>query len=120
DVVSDITSKEPIGFLGAAETKDVRHESEKWLKYFLSNAEITLMRALRASTNVSPLSAHGSVDVGVVTGKNEVFVLTAAQLEEFDLSKFAIPLVSRASRLRGVSISKTEWSQLAAAGDRVS
>lgn len=119
DTVSDITSREPIGFLGAAETKDVRHESEKWLKYFLSNSEITLMRALRASANVVSLSAHGSVDVGVVTGKNEVFVLTAAQLDEFDLAKFAVPLVSRASHLRGVSIDKAEWSRLAAAGDRV-
>jgi adenine-specific DNA-methyltransferase len=119
DAVSDITSREPIGFLVAAETKDVRHESEKWLKYFLSNAEIGLMRSLRSSSSIATLSAHGSVDVGVVTGKNEMFVLTAAQLAEFDLAKFAVPLVSRASHLRGISINKVEWSRLAAGGERV-
>lgn len=117
--VGAITSATPAKLLQEAETKDVRHESEKWLKYFLSNAEIGLMRALRDGEAVKPLSFHGSVDVGVVTGKNQFFVMTAAEAEEAGVTNYIVPLVSRASHLRGVSIDEAEWARLAAAGDRV-
>ena len=68
--------------MGAAQPKTIRHDNEKWLKYFLSEKEITFMRALRDAGVTTNLSTHASVDVGVVTGKNEFFVLTGGQVEE--------------------------------------
>lgn len=64
----------------------MRHDSEKWLKYFLDNDQMSLMRALREADIVAPLSAHASVDVGVVTGLNAFFVLDEAQVHQHDLS----------------------------------
>jgi adenine-specific DNA methylase len=77
------------------------------------------MRTLRASAITTNLSAHASVDVGVVTGKNEFFVLTSAQVIELGLERYTIPLVSRSAHLKGARIGKADWKTMSSAGDRV-
>ena len=116
---SEITSRAPALVLAAAQPKTIRHDSEKWLKYFLSEKEITFMRALRDAGVTTNLSTHASVDVGVVTGKNEFFVLTSAQVEELGLEGLTAPLVSRSAHLKGARVGKADWHAMAAAGDRV-
>ncbi len=117
--VAEIVKQSPKTIVAKAEHKTLRHENEKWLKYFLTVREIEFMRALRASDHVTTLSTHASIDVGVVTGKNEFFVLSAEQVKELDLEGFTIPLVSRSAQLKGARISQKDWVELAAAGDRV-
>ncbi len=116
---SEITSRAPALVLAAAQPKTIRHDSEKWLKYFLSEKEITFMRALRDAGITTNLSTHASVDVGVVTGKNEFFVLTSAQVEELGLEGLTAPLVSRSAHLKGARVGKADWNAMSAAGDRV-
>ena len=80
--VAQILSQSALKVVATSEPKTISHDHEKWLKYFLSVREIAFMRELRASKVAAPLSAHASVDVGVVTGKNEFFVLTSDQVDE--------------------------------------
>lgn len=116
---SEITSRAPALVLADAQPKTIRHDSEKWLKYFLSEKEITFMRALRDAGVTTNLSTHASVDVGVVTGKNEFFVLTNAQVDELGLEGLTAPLVSRSAHLKGARVGKADWNAMSAAGDRV-
>src|SRR5690606_6770078 len=101
------------------EPKVIRHDSEKWLKYFLDNRQIAFMRELRDAAITTPMSSYASIDVGVVTGKNEFFVLSSEQVEELELEGYTTPLVSRSAQLKGSTISKADWQSLAAKGDRV-
>jgi adenine-specific DNA-methyltransferase len=117
--VAEIIRDAPSALLEKARPKTLRHDNEKWLKYFLPDREITFMRDLRESGVVTSLSTHASVDVGVVTGKNEFFVLSADQVSELGLEDFTIPLVSRSVQLKGARLNKTDWKNLAADGDRV-
>ncbi len=117
--VSEIINQQPDAVLARTQPKTVRHSDEKWLKYFLTEREITFMRELRNSDVTTPLKTHASIDVGVVTGKNEFFVLTGAQIEDLELQKYATPLISRSAQLRGAQINKTDWKKLSVAGDRV-
>lgn len=117
--VAELTSRPPSTVLAEAEMKTIQHDSEKWLKYFLTQHEIDLMRALRASDATTTLATYASVDVGVVTGKNEFFVLTHKQVEEFGLGGCTIPLVSRSAHLKGAKLGKSDWKALSSAGDRV-
>jgi adenine-specific DNA methylase len=105
--------------LAGAVPKVVRHDAEKWLKYFLTQREITFLRTLRAAPAVTTLAAHASVDVGVVTGKNEFFVLSAEQVDRLGLGGHTVPVVSRSVHLQGTCLDAAEWRSLAAAGDRV-
>lgn len=117
--VREITSRTPATVLAKSSPKVVQHDSEKWLKYFLSSREIGLMRSLREEGRAVPLVTHASVDVGVVTGKNAFFVLSQSQVDEHDLTEYAMPLVGRSSHLRGAEITPSEWRSLAADGERV-
>lgn len=105
--------------LANAQPKIIHHDKEKWLKLFLSEREIEFMRQLRASNQVASLSAHAHANVGVVTGKNEFFVLNEQQVRELGIEQYTTPLVSRSVQLKGACINTDEWSTLAAAGDRV-
>ena len=117
--VEVITAQRPIDLLAKSSPKVVEHSDEKWLKYFLSAKEIALMREVRLGGIAVPLKTHGSIDVGVVTGKNEFFVLTQDEVKAWDLSKFVVPLVSRAVQMKGAALNQKEWEGLAARGDRV-
>jgi adenine-specific DNA-methyltransferase len=117
--VGEVTRRSPAAVLAGAQPKTIRHDNEKWLKYFLSEREITFMRALRDAGVTANLSAHASINVGVVTGKNEFFVLTSAQVEELGLEGNTAPLVSRSAHLKGARVGKADWNAMAAAGDRV-
>ena len=99
--------------------KKVVHDGEKWLKYFLSPREITFMRSLRQSTVVVPLRHHASIDVGVVTGKNEFFVVSQEEVDEFDLKDYVVPLVGRSAQLPGSVLRTVDWKKMAKAGQKV-
>lgn len=117
--LSEIVSSSPADILRNAEPKIVAHDTEKWLKLFLSAREIALMRELRSSELIVSLSEHAEVDVGVVTGKNEYFVLRAEECSELGLDHHLVRLVSKTAHLRGVTLSETEWEALANNQERV-
>jgi adenine-specific DNA-methyltransferase len=117
--LAEITNRLPSVVLAAAQPKTIRHDNEKWLKYFLTEREITFMRALRDASVTANLSSHASVDVGVVTGKNEFFVLTSEQVAALRLESYTAPLISRSVHLKGAVVGKGDWKTMAAAGDRV-
>jgi adenine-specific DNA-methyltransferase len=86
----------------------VDHSTEKWTQYFLSEREFTLMRALRVGT-VPRLGQFASVDVGVVTGNNDFFVLDPSSEWSADLAPFLSPIVHRSSQLRGFETRADDW-----------
>lgn len=117
--VADIVGRPITEVLRDASPKVIEHDSEKWLKYFLSNSEIDLMRALRASDKTTTLKTFADVNVGVVTGKNQFFVLRQSEIDNLGILNHTTPLVSRSMHLKGAIIGVAEWKQLAKADDRV-
>lgn len=117
--VAEITGRIPDAVLADAQPKTIIHDQEKWLKYFLSERDIAFMRALRSSDKVTHLATHASIDVGVVTGKNEFFVLTNDQVLQFGLTGYTVPLVSRSAHIRGSKINKADLINLSNNGDRI-
>lgn len=102
-----------------SQSKFVQHESEKWLKFFLSAREIEFMRSIREHPAVCTLGQHATVDVGVVTGKNDFFVLSNREVAAFNLERFVIPLIGRSAQLPGAVLREREHRELRQAGKRV-
>lgn len=119
DSVAQIVKRKPSTVLKGASPKTVCHDSEKWLKYFLNAEEIAFMRQLRASGVATPLSTFASVNVGVVTGKNQFFVLRQSEIEERGLEGHTIPLISRSAHLQGATVGKRDWKNLSSQDQRV-
>lgn len=119
DSVADIVKRAPPAVLRGASPKTVCHDSEKWLKYFLNADEIRFMRALRVSENTVQLGSYASVNVGVVTGKNQFFVLRESEVDDLGLQKYTMPLIGRSAHLEGTIMDRAGWQSLADEDHRV-
>lgn len=119
DSVADIVKRTPREVLKGASPKTVCHDSEKWLKYFLSAEEISFMRALRVGKSTTELGSYASVNVGVVTGKNQFFVLRSSEVEKLGLQGHTMPLIGRSAHLQGAMVDKAVWRKLANEDHRV-
>lgn len=117
--VNDVIHRSPESVLLKTKPKAVRHDSEKWLKYFLTDHEISLMRELREAPETENLGRFASVDVGVVTGRNSFFVITDQEIQRYCLQGYTKPIVSRSDQLRGARFRTQDWESTATAGRRV-
>lgn len=106
-------------YIKTAPKKRVAHSNEKWLRYFLSQKQIDLLRELRESGAARTLGDYGSVDVGIVTGSNDFFVVSASEVKRWNLHQFVVPIVARAAHLKGVTITTADWRNLEAGDGRV-
>jgi len=89
------------------------HESEKWTKYFLPPEEIEALRKVRkGSEALGRLGALADVDVGVVTGRNQFFVLSPSNATELGLDSHVVPLVSKSAHVRGIRFKPSDLAGL--------
>lgn len=92
-----------------AELKEMDHSTEKWTQYFLSQAEISLLREMRIREGITISSEILDVDVGVVTGQNKFFIVTKKQARENQLEPHLERIVSRSAHLQGAMFSSDDW-----------
>lgn len=109
--LSDMTDlrSHRIEMLSERGLKPMDHATEKWTQYFLSRSEILLLRHLREHPRLRPLGEYASVDVGVVTGLNEFFVVGEETYRARKLNLLTLPIVSRSGHLKGVIFSRRDW-----------
>lgn len=91
------------------QSKVMDHSTEKWTMYFLEPQELELLRQLRSDPRLTLSGDVIDVDVGVVTGMNEFFVLPEWQLNDHSLQPFAQPIVGRSMYLEGSVFSESDW-----------
>lgn len=93
--------------------KPMDHSRDKWTLYFLTKEQLRLLRDLRAAEGLVRLGDLADVDVGVVTGLNDFFVLTKSVLESIGAEKnHVMPLVSRSAHLgKGLVFSRDDWKR---------
>jgi adenine-specific DNA-methyltransferase len=106
--MNDLASYEHTDFLDS-ELKPMDHSTEKWTQYFLSKSEIKLLRALKANPELTESGKVIDVDVGIVTGQNQFFVLSDKQVQEHSLADYTLPIVGRSGHLKGAIFSKDDW-----------
>ncbi len=91
------------------ELKPIDHSTDKWTKYFLSKNEILLLRSLQNNPGLKKLGDLAEIDVGIVTGRNEFFVIDDATKNLYHLSDYVLPLVGRSANLKGFIFNKSNW-----------
>lgn len=106
--ISDLASYEHTDFVNG-ELKPINHSTEKWTQYFLDEREISLLRALRANPELIEAGKVIDVDVGIVTGQNQFFVLSQEQIKERELEDYTQRIVSRSGHLKGIIFSTADW-----------
>ncbi len=95
--------------INGSNVKPIDHSSEKWTKYFLTEGEINLLKTLKSDPRIISCGDILDVDVGLVTGRNEFFMLNKKQVKEWGLEKYTIPVASRSNQLKGVTFSEDDF-----------
>ncbi len=106
--IDDLASYEHTDFL-QNELKPMDHSTEKWTQYFLNRREIQLLRSLREHEGLTRAGKVIDVDVGVVTGQNQFFVLTNEQITKLSLDEYSQRIVARSGHLKGVIFSEGDY-----------
>lgn len=94
--------------------KPMDHSKEKWTQYFITTKQNQLIRHMLAYPGLHRFGQLAEVDVGIVTGLNDFFVLKLSEIEKIGADDYVIPLVSRSAHLNGVVFSKLDWAKNAA------
>ena len=102
-----------------SEFKGLDHSKDKWVKYYLSNEELNLLKRLNSDTRISNAADLFEVNVGLVSGENDFFVMNQATVDEFNLHDSVVPIVSRSEQLKGVRLTNKDYDNLIALGKKV-
>ena len=95
--------------LDVIELKPIDHSTEKWTQYFLKADEIELLRSLLTLSQLTLSGKVLDVDVGIVTGRNEFFILTQRQVKKHSLEPYLERVVSRSGHLHGAIFSAADF-----------
>ncbi|HAC5349659.1 TPA_asm: class I SAM-dependent methyltransferase, partial [Listeria monocytogenes] len=91
--------------------KPLDHSSEKWTKYFLNNDEIVLLRNLKDDSRIISCGDIFKSEVGLVTGRNEFFMMKKKDVEKWNLEEYTIPVVSKSNQLQGITFSDNDFQE---------
>lgn len=100
--IDDASTMNDLDLTSISSVRAELHEREKWTKYYLDAPQIELLRMFRNHDQLPPLKRMASVDVGIVTGRNAFFCMTAGDAEERGLTDVVIPLVARSVQVKGI------------------
>ena len=106
--------------LNQAETKKLDHSSDKWVKYYLTNEELQVLRMLNSDSRISNATDLYEINVGLVSGENAFFLSFLNSVVARDLQADMKPIISRAEQVKGIYLSEEEYQRLRESGKRVS
>jgi adenine-specific DNA methylase len=86
--------------------------SIKWTHLFLTSTERQSINESFRQLGWSPLSVYGRVEVGVVTGCNEFFIVPHSKAETFGNGDFLTPIITRARDLSGIKFATEDFKTL--------
>lgn len=82
--------------------KSMEHNSEKWTKYFLEEDEIALLRKIKSDNRIKMSGDVLDVDVGIVTGRNEFFMINEETAAKWKIKPYTQKVVGRSNHFKGI------------------
>jgi len=100
-----------IAALHKVPVKVLEHNSEKWIKYFLEEDEIQLLREIKKNKAIRPVSDIMDVDVGLVTGCNDFFMINEEIANKWGIKPYTIKVVSKSNHLKGIAFNDQDFEE---------
>ena len=98
---------------------DINHDGEKWTQFYLTSEELDLIRLIESSGKFLRFGDVAEVDVGVVTGNNNFFILDHKKALELDVLKYCFPIVGRSNHLHGILFNNSDYESRLSQGERM-
>jgi adenine-specific DNA-methyltransferase len=83
----------------------------KWTHLFLTPTERTLITDVLHQLEWHPLSHYGRVEVGVVTGANDFFIVSQTTRQTLGNPDFFVPVLTSARAVSGIDMTATDFHQ---------
>lgn len=87
--------------------------SSKWSHLFLSTRECRNLNNWWPALGWLPISEYGRVEVGIVTGDNDFFILRGREAERFP-QQHLVPIITSARDLRGIRFDTDDFRKVVA------
>ena len=91
--------------------KKIDFKSNKWTFYFLDQKEIDFLERLQESPQISKLGEYAKVEVGITTGSNPFFTVPLSTIQNYNLEKYAKPLVGRSVQVPSAIFTQEDWQK---------
>lgn len=83
----------------------------KWTGLFLSKDSFYALDDAEKSKLVIPFGKLAQVDIGVVTGRNNFFLLSESIRQELSVEKLTLPVVGRTSALKSIIFDESDFEK---------
>lgn len=94
------------------EIKELDHDNEKWIKYYLSNDEISFIRQLKNNNKLVKTTELFDVNVGIVSGQNKFFIIDKNIVNKYDIKRHVRHVIGRAEHVKGIVFDKKSLKEL--------
>lgn len=83
----------------------------KWTSLFLDETTFAALDEAENAAELIPLGQLAEVDVGIVTGRNNFFILTETKKIELQAASFAVPIIGRTSALKTTCFNEIDFCE---------
>lgn len=91
----------------------VQNSKEKWTQYFLNDSQRFFLRKSLDHKGIKKMKDVCSVDVGIVTGANDFFVLTKQEALELNAQVHLEKVLIRTKYVQGIDYKESDWMDYA-------
>lgn len=109
DDLADLATR-GIKALDEAELSD--RTCNHWMEYYLTNREIDLLKRLDKDSRISNSSELFEVNIGLVSGRNEFFIMNKDMVMKLGLEKSVTPIISQSKQVKGINLTDEDYKNL--------
>ncbi len=99
--------------------KNIDNTDGEWMLGLLTDDEAALLTKLKAKANILPFTSIANVDIGIVTGANDFFVVNESVMNQFKLDTIATPMLAKSELIKGITYTKQDHEANSKAGKSV-
>jgi len=89
--------------------KKLEFKSNKWTFYFLDQKEINFIEQIKNNRKYKSFGSLANVEVGITTGANPFFTVPKSVVQNYNLEKFAKPMVGRSIQANNAIFNEKDW-----------
>ena len=90
--------------------KSMEHDTEKWTKYFLEEEEIQFLRKIKSDKKIKLAGELMDVNVGLVTGRNEFFMINEETADKWQIKPYTKRVVARSNHFKGIVFNEEDFT----------
>ena len=107
----EFLKKSPVAMFKKANYVSTLVSDDKWMLQLLTPDERELIARVTAMPGVKRFGEIAKIEVGMVTGANDFFLVNDQTIETYSLNNYVQPMVGRSQHLRGVLYTRSKHTR---------